>query len=483
MDESKQSKSIFYEQKYRPVQKPSQDQSEPPTISTETPQIQSKQRIIPANIGESIDAKASNSNPKLKPQPVEASDSCTDATDEAIRRLERLQISGLRVGEISQEQIRINDQLQEDELLALEAIYGDDIFSLGKTEGSRSFQIHVHLRISDDFTVAAELPSSTRKPGAEKRDDADDDVSYTFKVQYLPPIILSCMNFVELPCQHFFCFKCMETYSNIHVKEGTVTKLLCPDAKCGGLIPPGLLRRLLGSESYERWESLILQRTLDSMSDLVYCPRCETPCLEDDHHDAQCPKCFFTFCSLCRDRRHVGEECLTPEAKLLILRERQKSVELKGDQRRRELEIINSMLSEKEVLRDSKQCPSCRMAITRIEGCNKMQCSNCGQLFCYICGEAISGYDHFRESCELFSQEMIVEWELRMNQRRVMEQMQAVHGHACPNCHQLNAKVGNNNHLYCQACHINYCALCREVVRRRAHHYGPKRCKQHTADP
>lgn len=556
-----------------------------------------------------------------QPPPVEASSSGRSAAggsqeEEAVSKLRELAGIGGEEVELTEEEVRANDQRQEDEICALEAIFGDAVVILDRKSGQRSFQVLVHIEIPDAIEVSTRLNygDGTLKYGA-MCDDDDDNLVYKFRVEHLPPILLTCLlpasypshrppfftistywldkgmisalcrmldmlwdeqqglevtyqwaqwlqssslshlgfcneiilrksdltcdvdggdkracpdnalpdviiprmmryndnkhheaflhaihdcmicfsecpgvDFIKLPCHHSFCWKCMQTYCKMNVKEGNVVKLLCPDAKCEGAVPPNILKRLLGEDEYERWEGLLLQKTLDAMSDVVYCPRCQTACLEDVGNEAVCSNCLFSFCTLCRNRRHIGEQCMSAEERLLILEKRQQSGSVQGDQ----LKLLEELRSLKEIMKDSKQCPKCRMAISKTEGCNKMHCGNCGEYFCYQCNRAITGYEHFRGSCVLFPQEELDRWEMQMNQRarrQVVAQVHAeMHGqngqaHPCPTCRQPSPKIGNNNHLFCWACQKHFCALCHKPVQKPAQHYGPKGCKQHSADP
>ncbi|KAF2308811.1 hypothetical protein GH714_020115 [Hevea brasiliensis] len=102
--------------------------------------------------------------------------------------------------------------------------------------------------------------------------------------------------------------------------------------------------------------------------------------------------------------------------------ERQNSSQLKGEQRRRELEMINDLLSVKEILRDAKHAHLVRWQSQELKVAIRWD-----------------------GSCELFPQETIRQWEGQMNARQIVAQVQAElfaeHGHSCPNCGQFNAKV------------------------------------------
>lgn len=115
-----------------------------------------------------------------------------------------------------------------------------------------------------------------------------------------------------------FCVKCMETLCRMHVKDGSLFQLVCPGSKCKASIPPYVLKKLLTEEEFERWDRLLLQKTLDSMSDVVYCPKCVIGCVEDEDNTAQCPECSFIFCSFCQGPWHPGKQCLTPEQKIQL---------------------------------------------------------------------------------------------------------------------------------------------------------------------
>ncbi|KAF8651782.1 hypothetical protein HU200_063301 [Digitaria exilis] len=269
-------------------------------------------------------------------------------------------------------------------------------------------------------------------------------------------------NFVRLSCQHLFCVKCMETLCKMHVKEGSVFKLVCPDTKCNVSIPPFVL---------------VLKKALDSMSDVVYCPRCGIGCLEDQSKDAQCPKCSFIFCSLCKEPCHPAKQCITPEEKI---KRQQASGKMSEKEMARELLAVRKMFSDIQI------CPKCKMPIVKTEGCNKMSCGNCGQLLCFRCGRAIDGYDHFWNECELFELRQyddVTPFERHMEEvqigRRVKVQLTPIGSTIrCPKCRQRNFKE-NEEYIFCWACRIHYCSLCRIRVDdkyMKSGHYRSSEC-------
>ena len=301
-------------------------------------------------------------------------------------------------------------------------------------------------------------------------------------------------------CDHRFCAECVTAQATMHVRDGTVGSIVCPEPGCGAPPDPEVLRSVLSPDDFARWERLTLERSLDAMSDLVYCPRCEAPVIEDGDgdHCGRCASCMFAFCSLCRESWHPGETCLTPERRLRVLESRSRGDAAIGDEeRRRHREQVADAMARRYIDREGKLCPRCNTGVVKSEGCNKMTCGGCGCFFCYKCGKEVFGYEHFREGdCSLFDLDAIAAWEREMNAAFVVQENRNRDAHVrggevrqtrCPKCRQPNWKLERNNHVLCWSCNQHFCCACMRVVRRGQEtrdHYGtgPGKCRQHSAD-
>lgn len=209
-------------------------------------------------------------------------------------------------------------------------------------------------------------------------------------------------------CSHVHCTECMRAHVSSKIKEGNVTKIECPSSDCTELIPPGLVQELVPPELFERYDRLLLQRTLDGMKDIVYCPRPPCRCVtvkEEDCNMAVCPCCKFSFCILCKRTWHGISPCKLLPDDMKELKEMYDSgnadVRHSLEQqygRQHLMKAFDEYDSSKWIKSNSKRCPNCQANIEKSHGCNKMTCSNCNCNFCWLCEAMLSRhnpYSHF----------------------------------------------------------------------------------------
>ncbi|XP_021156777.2 E3 ubiquitin-protein ligase RNF14 isoform X3 [Columba livia] len=212
-----------------------------------------------------------------------------------------------------------------------------------------------------------------------------------------------CMYFME--CSHVYCRACLKDYFEIQIRDGQVQCLNCPDSECSSVATPGQVKELVGEQLFARYDRLLLQSTLDTMADVVYCPRrgCQTPVMKDPESIIGiCSCCNYAFCTFCRMTYHGVSPCRLTAEKLLTLRQDY----LEADQKTKRLmercygkrviqKILEEMDSKEWLESNSKPCPSCAAPIEKIDGCNRMNCTSCKKNFCWTCRGVLSDEDPY----------------------------------------------------------------------------------------
>ena len=302
-------------------------------------------------------------------------------------------------------------------------------------------------------------------------------------------------------CEHVHCRQCFENYVVHHISAGSVDQLTCLDSACSYQLTTSDIVRGTCKEIADKFDHRQLQKALDSMSDIVFCPQksCSTATIEESDNLAQCPACRFSFCTLCYASWHPGTTCMSPEMKLKMLHLKEKQGGSIGGKEAQDarVKLMQEQMSMLHIKQNTRKCPSCRAAVSKSEGCNKISCV-CGHFFCNQCGIDITdiGYDHFygeKKTCNLFDQEALTAWNRQHGggqaQNEFRHDMQAGrYGNAgfldefvkCPRCRQQNAKrEDKNNSLKCWACNTNFCACCKGLVAKGHYGKGVRQCPMH----
>ena len=229
---------------------------------------------------------------------------------------------------------------------------------------------------------------------------------YTCGVCFGEKLGVACISFPK--CEHVFCSECIAAYFKVQIETGSVKALMCPEMKCESQALPSQVKNLVGPDLFAKYDKFLLQSSLDEMSDIVYCPRppCQSPVvLEKDATMGVCLVCRFAFCSLCKHTFHGVSPCAfrpkeikrimeeyengSPTEKLFLERKYGKN---------RIRRMIDELISEEWMVKNSKDCPRCSAHIEKIDGCNKMTCTKCRTHFCWLCGKIVSQqnpYSHF----------------------------------------------------------------------------------------
>ncbi|KAI5992155.1 hypothetical protein EDD15DRAFT_2168501 [Pisolithus albus] len=232
---------------------------------------------------------------------------------------------------------------------------------------------------------------------------------------------------LHLGCGHVFCKACLAGMWGLHVREGEVARVGCPEVGCesnGGFreATEDEVRTVLSEEEVKRWRWLRRKRDLERDPTTVHCPMeyCQEPVprattaaiIEDDESTwgrlRECHSCGYSFCSVCKRTWHGPHTpCPLPVTSKIILAylaaSEDERIRLERHYGRTSVQRMVRQHKEDEENRkwlesSTTECPGCALRVEKSMGCNHMTCSKCKTHFCYRCGNRISAkdpYQHF----------------------------------------------------------------------------------------
>ena len=199
---------------------------------------------------------------------------------------------------------------------------------------------------------------------------------------------------------HFFCNDCVRRQAESQV-GAMKYEMLCMDTSgCQADLSAEAVAQAIPLQLYDKlaFNQQQTEISLAGLQGLEMCPFCDfkaicDPVEVDTVFDCQNPDCGLVTCRKCKERSHLPRTC----------------EEIKNDKGLGARHTVEEARSKAMM----RTCPKCKVKLIKEFGCNKMVCTNCRTIMCYVCQKDISGtgkeqgYDHFHRAgaaCALHDQ-------------------------------------------------------------------------------
>ncbi|TFK66613.1 hypothetical protein BDN72DRAFT_140874 [Pluteus cervinus] len=206
---------------------------------------------------------------------------------------------------------------------------------------------------------------------------------------------------IQCPEAHLFCMSCITQLASTSIvtpmgpaaassSSGSAVPALvvCPtigDTPCNLPFTASELKRALPDTLYQKWERECQRREVDAaeVDGMEECPFCDWRCIMtlafEEEKLFRCGNddggCGVVSCRKCQKPDHLPKSCdEVSEDRILDGRH-----------------VIEEAMSQALM----RNCPKCKKAFIKENGCNKMTCPHCATISCYVCREVIQGYEHF----------------------------------------------------------------------------------------
>ncbi|XP_044276989.1 E3 ubiquitin-protein ligase RNF19B-like [Varanus komodoensis] len=202
-------------------------------------------------------------------------------------------------------------------------------------------------------------------------------------------------------CAHRACRACLQRYLRLEISERRVP-VACPH--CPATLQPADVHQLLLPDAAlrDKYEEFLLWRLLAADPGTRWCPAPDCSYAVIAYGCAECPRlicgrqdCGTEFCYHCRGPWHPGSSCeqaacqwgpqQAPAGATAL------PVQLIHEEEQ-EAAGAGATVPAAQDAEAIKACPRCGALIAKIEdgSCNRMSCTVCGCLFCWLCMREIT---------------------------------------------------------------------------------------------